>query len=66
MVYDEQTRALADTVRAEHAPGDTGLCPLCGMRGCAAYRLAQRVRAAPVTGPNVGVIEAAPIDGDRL
>ncbi|HKT01522.1 MAG TPA: hypothetical protein VJT31_18520 [Rugosimonospora sp.] len=66
MMYDEQTRALADEVRAQHEPDDSGRCPRCRMAGCAAYRLAQRVRAAPITGPNVGVIEAAPIDGDRL
>jgi hypothetical protein len=66
MVYDEQTRVMADAVHAEHAPDGTGLCPRCKVRRCAAYRLAQRVRAAPITGPNVGVIEAAPIDGDTL
>ena len=66
MVFDEQTRELADEVRAEHAPDGTGVCPYCRVRGCAAYRLAARVLAAAVrSGVNVPVIGAAPGDGVR-
>ena len=59
MVYDEQTRELADVVRGEHASDGTGACPKCRVPDCAAYRLAVRILAPRAqAGPNVPVIEA--------
>ena len=67
MVFDEQTRVLADEVRAQHAPDDSGACPKCRVRGCGAYRLAARVLAAGLTaGPNVPVIGPVDVDGTAL
>ena len=67
VVYDERTRVLADEVRAEHKPDDTGACPKCRRRGCAAYRLAARVLAAGVqAGLNVPVIGPVDVDGTTL
>lgn len=67
MVYDEQTRDLADEVRGEHTPDGTGSCPRCRVPGCAAYRLAMRIRAPRAqAGPNVAVIEAANRNGPTL